>query len=58
MTISITFPCGCEINEYAVLGMCVRHVFEMGERRKRDAKETKMQQDRFLKDVLSVMGTG
>jgi hypothetical protein len=38
MTVSITFPCGCEINEASVVAMCVKHVHELREKRIRERR--------------------
>lgn len=38
---SVTFPCGCEINETHVLAMCIKHDHEM--RLKRLAVEEEQQ---------------
>jgi hypothetical protein len=52
---SITFPCGCEINETHVIAMCVLHVkaLKEAERHEKDQENYRMHQ--FMADVGTIL---
>lgn len=51
MTVSIKFPCGCEINETSVLAMCVMHVVELREASLAESKAVQALHRQFLEAV-------
>lgn len=48
MSVSIKFPCGCEINETHVIAMCIPHDVELREKRLEREKAQREMYDRFL----------
>lgn len=48
MRISIKFPCGCDINETAVLAMCLVHDQQLRQRRLEREKFEREIYDRFI----------